>query len=34
MPSLLEEIADALARDVIRASQELKDDDLVNEISR
>ena len=34
MPSLLEEIADALARDVLKASQELRDDDLVNEISK
>ena len=34
MSSLLEQIADALARDVLRAAQELGDDDLVGEISK
>jgi hypothetical protein len=34
MSSLLEQIADALARDVLRVAQELGDDDLVGEISK
>jgi hypothetical protein len=34
MASLTEEIADALAQDVIRASQELGDENLVTEISK
>lgn len=33
MPSLTEEIADALALDVIRAAQELGDDELIAEIA-
>jgi hypothetical protein len=34
MASLTEEIADALARDVIRAAEQLGDDNLVNEIGK
>ena len=34
MASLTEEIADALARDAIRAAEELGDENLVTEISR
>ena len=33
MPSLIEEIADALALDVIRAAQELGDDNLITDIA-
>jgi hypothetical protein len=34
MASLTEEIADALAQDVIRAAQELGDEDLITEVGR
>ena len=34
MASLTDEIADALARDTLRAAEELGDDDLITEISR
>lgn len=34
MPSLMDEIADLLARDVIKAAQELGDDTLITEIGR
>ena len=34
MPSIAEEVADRLAQDVIRAAEELGDEDLVTDISR
>lgn len=34
MSSIMEEVADSLARDVIKAAQELGDDNLITEIGR